>query len=299
MTMTREVRELRKKDITSTNIGTLFGFNKRQSLIQLWHEKKTGEVTTIDNPYMAAGRELEPIIAKLIGEREGWDLMPFNDYLQNEELRIGSSFDYLAIVDKEQTILEIKNVGYTTHKTDWFNAGIETPPAQYQLQVQLQMFISGIHKAYIGAFAGGNNLLPVFPIIYDPLKIAEILSAVKKFWKSIDENIQPPQEDEPNTELQNTMFHDVKKDKVINADEKLSLLMSNFFGANKAKLKFEKDAKKFKAEMTPLIGDAEIVKSDDFTLKVTKTKDSYAKKDIKVGDLTKKGSVRISVKEAK
>ena len=51
--------------------------------------------------------------------------------------------------------------------------------------------------------------------------------------------------------------------------------------------------------MTPLIGDAEIVKSDDFTLKVTKTKDSYAKKDIKVGDLTKKGSVRISVKEAK
>ena len=301
MNMTREVRELRKKLITSTNIGTLFGLNPHQSLYHLWDEKKNGEVINIDNEYMKAGRKLEPVIAEMIQEREGWKLYPFKDFIKNEQYRIGSSFDYKAETDVECAIIEIKNVGYTTYKKDWFNEGIETPPAQYQLQVQTQMFISGIHKAYIGAFVGGNRLLDLFEIKYDNLKIVEILNEVRKFWESIDKNIQPPQEDEPNTKLQSTMFHDVTKDKVIEADDKLKGLILEYDKENSMKLYCEKKVKSLKAEIRPLIGDAQIIKCGSHTLTCTKVKDSYAKEDkiIKKGDLTRKGSITFKIKEVK
>ena len=103
--------ENRLLDVTSTEVSALFDMNPYQTEFELYHQKKDKVVINIDdNERMAWGRRLEDSIALEFAERNKLSVEPFDVYMRNPDTRMGSSFDYKIVSEKEPAILEIKNV---------------------------------------------------------------------------------------------------------------------------------------------------------------------------------------------
>ncbi len=100
--------EMRAQDITSTEISALFGISPYMTLFETWHRHKGNIVSSFEeNERSTWGLRLQDSIAKGIAEDEGWKIRRMDEYMRNEKLRAGSSFDF-DINGKE--LLEIKNV---------------------------------------------------------------------------------------------------------------------------------------------------------------------------------------------
>jgi len=181
----------RSRDITSTEVAALFDCNPYLTEFELWHRKKNAMIIDLNqNERMKWGVRLEQSIALGIAEDNGWEIRPMKEYIRDRELRLGASFDF-KIEGDVQGILEVKNVDSLAYRDGWIlgDDGIEAPP-HIEIQVQVQLAVSELKVAYIGALIGGNK---VILIKRDPNQnvIAEIKRRVDDFWVSLEENIEP------------------------------------------------------------------------------------------------------------
>src|SRR3990167_4888783 len=177
--------ELRTKDITSTEIGALFGFSPYLTAFELWHRKKEGLVVSIDeNERMKWGTRLQDSIANGIAQDNVWKVRRMDEYIRIPSLKIGSSFDF-SIECETNGLLEIKNVDSLAFKDGWLVDGdnIEAPP-HIELQGQHQLLVSGRQYAYIGALVGGNTVKLIRRQVDEAIH-AKIKTAAADFWKSI------------------------------------------------------------------------------------------------------------------
>ena len=97
---TDEWHQARAKNINSTEVSVLFGWNPWLTEFELWHRKKAGTIVHQEtNKAMRWGTREEPIIAKGLEEEypeilEG-KIKPFPKYIYDDEKRIGSSYDWI------------------------------------------------------------------------------------------------------------------------------------------------------------------------------------------------------------
>ena len=187
--------ELRAKNLNSTDIAALFDMNPYCTILDLWHQKKLGVTTSIEeNERMRIGSRVEHVIAQEVADRNGWTIEPMKFYMQIPELRLGSSSDY-SIKTPFRGIIECKNVDYLIYRDQWTeddDGNIEAP-AHIELQAQSQMHVSGLDKLHIGVMIGGNQIKN-FLRTPDEGIVNEILRRSKEFWTSIDKG-EPPQPD--------------------------------------------------------------------------------------------------------
>src|SRR5690606_11437457 len=115
-----------------------------------------------------------------------------DEYIWDDELKLGSSFDYEFILDGEKHILEIKNVDGLVFRNEWLEDedGNLEAPLHIELQVQQQMMLSGIKKAWICALVGGNKAV-ILKREADPEMFEMIKIKTEAFWKSIKEEKAP------------------------------------------------------------------------------------------------------------
>ena len=165
------------------------------SPLSLW-ALKTRRVTAKHNGAnnrTAWGTNLEPHIARLIAEKQGWQLRKVTDYYIHPRIaRMGASLDYEIDVDGSGLMLpfEIKNVG-ADERWKWKNAvGEWVVPAHILIQVQHQLAVTGMPQAFIGVLFGGNEDR-IFEVVRDDGMIAEIEAAVEEFWWYVDNDTQP------------------------------------------------------------------------------------------------------------
>jgi putative phage-type endonuclease len=197
--------ELRKNDITSTDVSCLFGQNPYKTIYQLWLEKAGyKQDDRVPSNYMQWGTALEEAIAKEIARERGWTIVSALWYDRDSTLRIGSSYDYF-ITGKEEAILEIKNVSEMSFKKGWTAIGDNEyeAPTHIELQVQHQLMVSGLKKAYIGVLVGGNKHYVIERNAIESVHQA-IIQKVKEFWDSVERNIQP----DPNYERDSALILD-------------------------------------------------------------------------------------------
>lgn len=190
--------ELRKQDVTSTDVSAVLGVSPYKSRYVLWLEK-SGQIenTFEDNDRVRWGRRLEETVAH--GIAEDFDLRevkPLKKYARHDKVEgIGASFDF-ECVDKEgvRSILEIKTVDHLQFLKSWYKDGdnIEAP-LHIELQVQAQLACTDFTRAYIGVLTGGNQAY-LIKRDRDDLAIAAIESAVKDFWDSVKDK-NPPSPD--------------------------------------------------------------------------------------------------------
>lgn len=257
---------LRTKDITSTEVAALFGISPYLTEFELWHRKKSGMTGDFAvNERMKWGTRLQDAIAVGIAVDHKLEVDKMIDYMRIPELRMGASFDYFEGPDG---ILEVKNVDSLAYKDGWIVDGenVEAPP-HIELQVQYQMFVSGRTQAAIGALIGGNRVV-IIRRKPDLDVVQAIKSKVAEFWESIDANKPPEPNFKEDASFITKLNGYAEPGRIITVlgDDKLSGLVRDYkeWGSKAESAKAEKEG--IKAQILTLIGDAEKVKGDGWTI---------------------------------
>lgn len=256
--------KLRTADITSTEVAALFGISPYMTKFELWHRKKNATVVALEpTERMRWGTRLQEAIAKGIAEDYKLDIRPMTEYIRIPAFRIGSSFDY---AEGDDGILEVKNVDSLAYKEGWLSVdeGVEAPP-HMELQVQHQLLTSGRARSKIGALIGGNRIT-LIQRVPEPAIFEAIKTKVAEFWNSIDENREPAPDFKSDADFIKSMMQYAEPGKILQGTEEiLDLAMKYKAYRDIAKVAGE-DADGVKAHLLTLIGDAEKVVHDKFTI---------------------------------
>lgn len=273
---------LRAQDLTSTDVPALFGLSPYKTHFELWHEKKAGQrVEIAENERLKWGRRLEHTVAMGIADDQGWSIRPMKEYVRLPGLRIGSSFDFRVVsadslakygpilaAAADDAILEVKCVDWLMFRDGWtIDEGFIEAPAHIEIQVQHQMLVSGLKRAYIGVMVGGNDIR-LIEREADESVHRGILAACSAFWASIDANQPPPPVMPDDADAVIRMHQFAEPGKLFDArnDATVATLVREYHQFGEAKRDAEEQQKVRKAELLAAIGDAEKVMLDGFSV---------------------------------
>ncbi len=269
--------KLRADDLTSTDIAALFGLSPYMTPYELWHRKRnktTGGFEETER--MKWGTRLQDSIATGIAEDNGWKIRRYEQYVRIKDLRLGSSFDFLVAakieLQKDHTlftdyILEIKNVDSLAFKEGWTEDAEENleAPLHIEIQVQHQLLVSGLSKAFIGALVGGNRVV-LIERKADPTVHESILAKAKEFWRTIDANEEPAPDFKRDANFIKSLYQSVTPEKTMTATERINELAESYRFASEQEKQAKEEKEAFKAELLTLIQDTEKVKGEKFTI---------------------------------
>jgi putative phage-type endonuclease len=267
----------RAQDITSTEVSALFGLSPYMTEFELWHRKKDSVIVEIaDNERMRWGRRLESAIAEGAAEDNNWRIEKFSSYLRVPELRIGSSFDFKMHSERGVGILEVKNVDSLVFRNNWSVSedGVLEAPDHIELQVQHQMFVSGLPYVVVVALIGGNTQ-HILTREADSEVAQTIANRVAEFWESVAANEMPsPDYTRDASYIIKTLRGNADPNKVVVADGELDDLIKQYHHVAREidGLQDVKDG--YKAQILTMIGDAAKVKSAHGSISCGMTKDS-------------------------
>jgi predicted phage-related endonuclease len=188
----------REPFIGASESAILLDKSSFKSYYSLWSEKsKITAAPDIDNERMAWGRRLEAPIAEGLAEDFGFEIVEPDFVLQDLDLRAAATLDFYIPKPSGEILkqipnavgagpLEIKNVDSLIAKQKW--AG--EPDISYLVQLQHQMMLFGANWGAIGALIGGNKGVLFCYEVHEPT-VAAIRTAIRAFWKSVDNAIKP------------------------------------------------------------------------------------------------------------
>lgn len=259
--------ELRVQDITSTEVSALFGLSPYCTKFELWHRKKRGDIVQIEeNVRMKWGTRLQDAIAEQIAVDNGWKVRRMDEYIRDEEIRAGASFDFEIESDG---ILEIKNVDNLIYRDNWIehdDGRIEAPP-HIEMQVQHQLLCSGRKYAYIGVLIGGNKD-KLIKRTRDEYVIDAIRQSVSDFWLSIENNNPPKPDFVSDASFISKLYGYAEPNKVldIRGDDKFLTMAQEYKKLGDEIKEREQKRDAIKAQFLTHINDAEKVTGDGFTI---------------------------------
>jgi putative phage-type endonuclease len=256
-------KELRRADITSTQAAVLFGVSPYDSVFSLWHKKRGNiEDAVEENTRMRWGKILQDAIAHGIADENGMLIRSMTEYARLPEARVGASFDY-QIEAPSPAILEVKNVDSLAFRNGWAETdyGLEAP-SHIEVQLQVQLGVSGLREGYIAAFVGGNRV-ELLRREFDEMVWQRILDLAAWFW-SLKE---PPAPDYARDYEVISRLHGYSSaGKVIEATSEVEALMSRYKIVADECSAMEKGKKALKAQLLEKIGDAERVEGLSYNL---------------------------------
>lgn len=266
---------LRRQDVTSTEVAALFGCSPYMTEFELWHRKKGNvEVDFEPNERVVWGQRLQDSIAAGIAHDQSWSVRRMNEYMRDRDLRAGASFDFECVIHEdegspvqgERGILEIKNVDGLQFKDKWTVDGDNVEaPLHIELQVQQQLFISGTKFAYIGALIGGNRVV-LIKREPDQKVIEQIRKKIGAFWDSIARNVEPSPNFGEDLDIIQRVYGIAEPGRVLKATEEISKLASRYKSVSEIARNATEQKDAAKAELLTLIGNAEKVIGDGFSI---------------------------------
>lgn len=169
----------RTEGIGGSDVSVIAGINSYRSAHQLWLEK-TGRIEPeqSDSEYAHFGTLLEPIVRNEFTVRTGLKVRAKNMLLQSEEYPFMlANLDGVINENGEMVLFEAKTA--SAYKKEVWEEGV---PAEYVLQVQHYMAVTGAKKTYVAALVGGNHFY-YHAVERDEELIAKIIAMEKCFWE--------------------------------------------------------------------------------------------------------------------
>ncbi len=178
----------RKTVITATDCPAILGSSPWVTAYQCW-QRKLGMLPEQEvNASMERGRLLEPIAREEFVAHHGIDMEPV--VVESTEYDfLGASLDGISQCGKY--ILEIKCGGNKLHSM----AKEGKIPQYYQDQIQHQLLVTGVEKAYYYSFDGVNGEGITLEVLPDPEFRKIFIPKAKEFWKCIAFMEPPPLQD--------------------------------------------------------------------------------------------------------
>ena len=271
--------ELRKQDVTSTEVSALFGVSPYLTGFELWHSKKNQtESSFAENTRMVWGTRLQDAIAQGVAKDNGWQIRAMTEYVRDTDLRMGSSFDYQISPDG---LLEIKNVDALQFQKKWIKAeDVLEAPLHIEMQVQHQLAVSGAKFAYLSALVGGNTveLVRREP---DEAVIKAMRLKVEQFWKSIRDNTPPKPDFERDAEFVKSLYPDSMAGKTLNVtDPEFDARAKKYADLGEQIKELETARSAAQARMIVTISNSERVLGNGYTISYKKTDDKQVPEKI-------------------
>lgn len=276
--------ELKKDDLSSTEISALFDANPYISLYELWHHKKNRTIVTIDeNERMFMGDLLEPVIADATAKKYGWIIQPKKVYMRIPMWRLGCSFDFRIVKHHElegEGTLEIKNVDSMIYHKKWET---EEAPAHIEFQGQQQLMFNPTYLV-IGMLVGGNRLKDITRTPTEKY-IKAIITESQKFWESIDNGIAPEPDLERDSKFITDMYSYAEPGKTGDAQNwpELEVLAHKYREYGQIGAQAEKDRKAIKAQILMMIGDFEKVAGRGYKISSGMISEKFVQAHVKSG----------------
>lgn len=276
---------LRSQDVTSTEVSALFGISKYATELEVWHRHKQNLADNFEeNERTKWGNRLQDAIALGVLEDSGFKGRAMTEYIRLPDLRIGSSFDWMIDgndAGEVPSLLEIKNVDSLIFRDGWLVDGehVEAPP-HIEMQVQHQLLVSGLKRAYLAALIGGNRVILIMRE-RDETVISAIQSKVAKFWESVDKNEAPQPDFHRDAEVIKRLYAYAEPNKVIIADDDIERLVKSYKVVSDGAKALDDECSALKAELLTKIGDAEKCKGSSFSISaglVGESEISYTRK---------------------
>ena len=176
--------EARKKGVGGSDVGSILGFNKYKSPLQLYYEKINSDVSNVDNAFTRAGTYLEPAIAN-------WYRDTGEHIVLNEGSKIYYIEDtpYLCTPDRILCntngsvvgVLECKNTSMT----------FDEIPLYWYSQLQWNMSIVGVETGVLAWLEKGYDFKAI-TLDLDQEFINESRKMVDEFWYNHVQKQVPP-----------------------------------------------------------------------------------------------------------
>jgi len=277
--------ELRTKDVTSTESAALIGLHPRLTAYELFHRKRGAyDVAFEGNERTKWGLRLQDPIARGIAEDHGIKIRRASYYARLPESRMGASFDFevVGVESPKETrgelaalyedfgpgILEIKNVDALVFMKDWLvEDGEIEAPVYIEVQLQHQLEVIGREWGAIAALVGGNR--PIVVARRRDREVGERLrSEIEAFWKRVQRGEEPAPDFKRDAEVIAKLYGFAEPGKVLDArsDEKITTLCEEYRKWADAEKNAREEKQARKAELLTLIGDAEKVIADGYTI---------------------------------
>ncbi len=185
------------KGIGGSDAAVVAGVSRYKSQYQLWLEK-TGKVEPFQgNEATHWGNKLEDVIAEEYTQRTGRKVRRVNSTQYHPEYDfIFGHVDRVSVGDKR--IIEVKtSLGKYRSDSDWGEAGSDSIPEAYYLQVQHYMAVMQSQVCDVAAFVSGDSgaELRIYEIQRDDKLISDLIAMEKKFWEYVVSDTPPPVKD--------------------------------------------------------------------------------------------------------
>lgn len=135
---------VRRGDVTASQVGALFACHPFTSPFRLWHEKAGNLPPVEENDAMLRGTLLEPVAVELLRRRHpDWKIIYSTEamtYFQDREARLGATPDVLAFDPaRGWGNIQIKTLSARDFETKWRDEdGEPDPPLWISLQTELE-----------------------------------------------------------------------------------------------------------------------------------------------------------------
>lgn len=260
--------EARKTFLGSSEWAVVAGlFTKYKSPLDVYNDKINGH-EEVDNIRMRLGRDIEPMIAKWFEEETGLTVAT-DGYTRFHVMYdfIGTTLDGVVVDnDGVESILEIKTASQIARDT-W---GAELP-IQYYTQIQGQMLVTGMRKAYVAILTfgyAGPDKFEIQEYEYDQEFTRMIIPKLVSFWEDHVLKQIPP---EATTEQDLKTLYPVSNDHVVEADMELASKIDVLKKRKQELKQISEAAKDLEIDIKKSIGDAHSVVYGDETLATWKS----------------------------
>lgn len=209
--------DLRRRGIGGSDAAAICGQSRYKSAFELWLEKTAAPeyVDDADNEPMEWGRRLEPLVADVVAEREGMDLVPVHALLAHPDRPWQLANIDRAAYDRTGGlgVYEGKTAGHFAG-ADWEGDAV---PDAYLLQGMHYLAVTGMPWVLYGVLIGGQRLA-IRRVQRDDELIAHLTTLEADFWRRVVERTPPdPDGSKSCTELLAHMW-DVKPGAVLTLD---------------------------------------------------------------------------------
>ncbi|MFR4988705.1 YqaJ viral recombinase family protein [Anaerotruncus colihominis] len=180
--------DYRRQGIGGSDASVVCGISRYKSPVELWMEK-TGQL-----PYQEAGEaaywgaQLEGLVRTEFTKRTGLEVRRVNQLLQSGEhpFMLANLDGICEHPELGACIFEAKTA--SAYKAGEWEGSI---PAEYMLQIQHYMAVTGYQAAYIAVLIGGNTFRWKL-VMRDEELISMLIRLESDFWDHVDDGTPPP-----------------------------------------------------------------------------------------------------------
>lgn len=179
----------RKEGIGASEVGAILGLSHFATPYSVWRQKRGLDGPTPENMAMIMGHLLEDAVAqRFVLEAEEWTIVKASAadiiYSDPKKPYMRVTPDRIMKKDKEKALLEAKTTARAVDPNDL--------PLSWLCQVQYQMRVTGIHKAFLAWLVNGRDF-GYAEIPYDGEFVKYIEDRVDEFWAvNVMGGVEPP-----------------------------------------------------------------------------------------------------------